>query len=160
MDNIKITVNKLKAPPLPEELSDAEPPVLLSNASTVTVAVAIPVFPAASVAEKVTVVVSPAGKVAGAPLVTVTLPSTSSVADKKILAALKLESADILPLTMNDVVSGVLIIGWKLSSFKGKEKDQETLMLFANQASLILGPSKKNSGKKETKKGEKKYDPP
>jgi len=85
--------------------------------------------------------------------------STAPAADKKILAALNLESADIIPLTMNDMVSGVLIIGWKLSSFKGKEKDQETLMLFANQASLILGPSKESSRKKETKRRKRSLTP-
>ena len=78
--------------------------------------------------------------------------STSPAADKEMLVDLNLESADIIPLTMNDMVSGVLMVGWKFSRFKMKEKDLKTRMLFADQASLILGPSKESSRKKGTRR--------
>ena len=70
----------MSAPAIPSCLVPVQdvPP---TYALTVTVAVAVPILPAISLALKVIVVVDAAGKVAGALFVTETAPSMSSVAD-------------------------------------------------------------------------------
>ncbi len=59
--------------------------------------------------------------------------------DQKVLLDLELLHAQILPLSMHEKPLGAIMVGWKIEDPEVSEEILQTLSLFANQASLILG---------------------
>lgn len=59
--------------------------------------------------------------------------------DQEILSELEVASALIFPLSIQDKALGALMVAWKTVQTAREDKTIQTLSLFANQASLILG---------------------
>ena len=78
------------------------------------------------------------------------LPSTP---DQEILSELELASAYVIPLSIKEKTLGALMVAWDKAQAERPEEAIQTLLLFSNQASLILKTSAEGKqGKAEAKR--------
>lgn len=72
---------------------------------------------------------------------------------QEILSELEVASAYVIPLLIKDKALGAIIVAWEEAQAEREEKELQTLLLFANQASLILKTSAEAKEEKaETKR--------